>query len=203
VWIYAERNNSVSIIPYINLATPEKAIMYYDSGNGTANIVFKYIVRVPDYSETGISWDLGNDWKCILVGGHFIDYLGNSWNVTAKAQDLSQMDGRIIDSNSGIVVLVNSTNPDGIYYPGEAIDITITFNCKVAIFGNNLPQVAVFVPHQEGENVLANYKSGNKTEELHFEYVVPLPNNHVALHPMIFFDVSGIISIIDIFLLIL
>jgi hypothetical protein len=48
-----------------------------------------------------------------------------------------------------------------------------------------------------------NKKSGNKTEELHFEYVVPLPNNHVALHPMIFFDVSGIISIIDIFLLIL
>lgn len=55
----------------------------------------------------------------------------------------------------------------------------------------------MFVPHQEGENVLANYKSGNTTTKLHFEYIIPLPNNHVALHPIIFFDVAGIASLFN------
>jgi len=127
VWIVADKNVSSTLIPFINLATPTNAKMYYKSGNGTAYIVFKYVITVPDYSEAGLTWDFPvNDWRCNLMRGKFRDYLGNIWqNITLKALDLSKMDGRIVDSNPSKVVLVNSTNPDGVYYPGEVHYFTI------------------------------------------------------------------------------
>ena len=51
--------------------------------------------------------------------------------------------------------------------------------------------------------MLANYKSGNKSYDLHFEYTIPLPNNHVALHPIIFFDIAGIITFNTILIIII
>lgn len=73
----------------------------------------------------------------------------------------------IIDTSAPVVTNVDSTTPDGTYFAGAVIDVTVTFSEIVNVTGT--PQLTLELGTVDG---VANYVSGSGTTTLTFTYTV-------------------------------
>ena len=253
---YNTTNTSLAVNwPFINLAAPKGARMYYYSGNGTTTLGFNYTVvsgqsapalMLPQVHAPGGVTLVAVD----LQGGYtfatraFVNVLGRVKtkvpsvafaNLTLESpvpSDVSQLARVAVNTSLPRVVRVDSANADGTYYPGEYVDVTVVFTKPVCVFpgnsavaaaarvsdsdppahptalgaisgtgsegtiypvgsGGGLPAIELQIPYQPVPNVLATYVSGNCSTEIHFGYVVPVPNALLNVHPLLPLDYAN------------
>jgi len=125
----------------------------------------------------------------------------NYWNyINVAPANLSQLAVVEINSAPPVVVRVDSRNADGIYYPGQVVDMTVVFNKKVIVSNFSsagLPSVVVDVPHFEGNDHIATYSGGNGTTNISFSFVVPNVPEHLrtVVSSRVAFDYAGTASL--------
>ena len=173
--------------PSIILAAPNDAIIRYANGSGSSSISFSYLIEFGQNADP-IQFSFSG-FSLVLLNGKFSDALGDRWETINLAPHLDLLTGIVVDTSPPYVVRVNSANGDGTYFPGQIVDITVTFNKKVEVFG--IPKLEVFAPYENMLNKLAVYVSGNDSYDIHFEYMVPLPDYEFAYHPQVPFDYAG------------
>lgn len=178
------KGKSMSVLLY----EPADTRILYVSGSGTKYINFLYTV-LPGHSAAPIKFASSHlNWELNLLMGRFQDWAGNQWtNISTVPSDLAPLESISIITTPPRVLFVNSTSPDGTYYPGQGIDVTVVFDKVIVLIGPK-PQFEVFMPYQSGQNILAHYTYGNMTKEIHFTYVVPMPNSEVNTYPTVPFD---------------
>jgi len=192
--------------PTVPLAVPLHAHMVYESGSATNTLAFKYTVSPGDSSFLSWKWPSLGTWNLTLAGGYFMaprdNEQNNYWNyINEVPANLSQLAEVEINSAPPVVVKVDSRNADGVYYPGQVVDMTVVFNKKVIVSNSSassLPSVVVDVPHFEGNDHIAMYSSGNGTTSLSFVFVVPNVPDHLrtVVTPRIAFDYAGTASLL-------
>lgn len=192
--------------PTIPLATPLHAHMVYASGSATNTLAFKYTVSAGDSSYLSWTWPSLGSWNMTLVGGYFVaprdEVQSNYWNfINEVPADLTQLLNVEINTAAPVVLRVNSSSPDGTYYPGQTVDMTVVFNKKVVIAGDSghgLPFVIVDVPHFENNDHIATYAGGNTTTSLKFKFIVPTVPDALrsTATPRIAFDYAGAASLL-------
>ena len=180
-------STSVQHKPSIFLAAPKDAQIQFVNGSGTDSISFLYLINYGQNAESIEFSSVG--FSIQLQYGEFGDLLGNRWGSITRPPQLNLLSGIIIDTSPPYVILVNSTNADGVYYPGQILDITVTFSKKVQVFG--APMMELFVPYEYMSNKLAKYVSGNGSYDIHFEYMVPPADFEFPFHPQVPFDYAG------------
>jgi hypothetical protein len=131
-----------------------------------------------------------------LQGGNFTDILGNTFTtITETPQDVRQLSALIIDTTPSIVTRVNSLSDDGVYFPGQILDIFVRFSIPVSILSSNLPpstpSIEIFAPYQSEFASVARYSYGNNTNELHFSFFIPPPPVNIDIEPSVTFDYSN------------
>lgn len=174
-------------VPSIVLAAPKDAIIQYTAGSGTESLSFAYLIV---YGQNADPIQFSSSiFSLSLLNGLFSDVLGNRWETITNAPRLNLLAGIVVDTSPPYVIRVNSTNEDGTYYSGQILDITVTFNKKVQVFG--VPELEVFAPYENMANKLAVYVSGNDSYDIHFAYMVPLPDYEFSYHPQVPFDYAG------------
>jgi hypothetical protein len=115
----------------VALQSPVNGVMHYISGSGTNEIVYKYTVRPGDGYNTPLSFkDHTNQFSVLVVDSTLEDELKNKWTSTTDTPDTTQIDTVFIDVAPARVLSVETTSPDGFYYPGMYIDIIVTFDKK-------------------------------------------------------------------------
>ena len=108
------------------------------------------------------------------------------------------LDYLIIDTSETFIVKVDSLNKNGIYYPGNVIDISVYFSKSVYIFTDlGLPSIELFVPYQSVKNILAHYSYGNGSKIVHFNYTVPSPPTSTNIRPTIWLDYANVASLLS------
>jgi hypothetical protein len=241
--------------PFINLAAPTGARMYYYSGNGTTTLGFNYTIvsgqsapalMLPQTKAPGgvtlVSVNLQGGYSFASqtftnVHGRFKTTIPSVAfaNITLESPvptDVSQLAHVAVNTSLPRVVRVDSANADGTYYPGDYVDITVVFTKPVCIFpgnsaaaiaarasdsdpparptvlgaisgtgsdgtifpvgtGGGLPAIELQIPYQPEPNVLATYASGNCSTEIHFGYIVPVPNALLNTHPVVPLDYAN------------
>ncbi len=150
--------------PYIpiTLNTGGTARAYYQSGSGTATVIFRYTVEEGQEDNDGITLISPVN----LNEGTIKDTEDNSINamLVFKAPSTS---GVIVDGIDPYITLVGSTNADGLYKAGDSINITVNFNENVTVTGT--PKLTL----ETGEtDRMANYESGSGGNALTFLYTV-------------------------------
>lgn len=193
--ISAKFSSPVQVIPYrsghspwVRLHKPSNAIAIYFNGSNTNTISFSYEVS-PDQSGSLSFWISSSIWQFSMVQGYFRDDHGNMWtNISYVPSDISMLSAISVDTSSPTILYVNSTNGDGVYMPGQRLDVTIVFSKSVIITGSGIPSCALFTPYQSGANSLATYYAGNGTNKIHFSYTIPLINTAVAFDPLVQLD---------------
>jgi hypothetical protein len=131
-----------------------------------------------------------------LQGGNFTDILGNTFtNITETPKDIRQLSALIIDTTPSIVTRVDSLSKDGVYFPGQILDIFVRFSIPVSILSSNIPpstpSIEIFAPYQSEFASVATYSSGNNTNELHFNFFIPPPPLNIDIEPSVTFDYSN------------
>ena len=176
--------------------------MNYSHGSGTDTLTFLYVVKPGDYSKA-LGFQHPAEEACILLEGDYVfqDILGNTWDTISDCSFEDLLQYIVIDTSTPHVWRVTSDTPDGKYYPGNVIDISVLFTKPVVILPDerydihSIPQFELIVPHQKQEDLLASYVSGNGTDTIHFAYVIPPPQLEFFIHPRIFLDPAGTASL--------
>ena len=206
IYIYIQFSSPVQVIanstaaPYAlfgNNTAGQTLRMYYFSGTNTSVITFLYTVESGDDAEELVLNRDNNGFFVSLEHAQFYDYVGNIWNTSyVNSSRFEKLSLITISTVSAVVERVDVVQVDGVYYPGQALDIYIKFNKKVAIFPNplngRLPSLALFIPFQDEAQLLAFYSYGNGTTELHFEYLIPVPNSDYNIHPEVTLNYEGV-----------
>ena len=78
-----------------------------------------------------------------------------------------------IKTNAPVVTNVNSSTPDGTYFAGNTITVTVTFDTAVNLPPACTPQLTLELGTPDG---VANYTSGTGTDTLTFSYTVQTGN---------------------------
>ncbi len=74
-----------------------------------------------------------------LIGATLQDVGGNNADLTLPAgQNLADMRDIVVDAYGGTVTSITSATPDGLYGPGQTIDVVLTFSEPVTLAGNDL-----------------------------------------------------------------
>jgi hypothetical protein len=135
-----------------------------------------------------------------LQGANFLDILGNTFaNITKTPKDIKQLSALIIDTTPSFVIRVDSLNNNGVYFPGEILDVFVVFSRAVSILSSNTPpstpSLEIFAPYQPEFAYIARYSYGNGTNELHFNFLIPLPPSdqfpNMDVEPSVTFDYSN------------
>ena len=138
----------------------------YASGNGTASLVFSYVVRPGDSSA-----DLGY-YNATALAGNVTDRAGNAADLTLPAPgspgSLARAGSIAVDTAAPRVLGVEPATPDGAYGAGRRIDVAVVFDEPV-LYRGAPPSLALNV---SGLPRAAPYASGNGTASLVFSYVV-------------------------------
>ena len=192
--------------PTIPLAVPLNAHMVYTSGSASNVLAFTYKVSEGDNSFISWMWPSMGSWNLTLAGGYFMaarDSLQNNyWNyINTAPSNLTQLLEVEINSAQPVILRVNSSSPDGVYYPGQAVDITVVWNKKVMITAASqlsLPSVIIEVPHFDGADHIATYSHGNASSSLSFKFVVPVVPEALRsiVTPRLHFDYAGTASLL-------
>jgi hypothetical protein len=169
---------------------PAGARMYYVSGNNTRFISFKYTVSTSDNTDA-LSFGNATNFKLDLFNAYFQNLYGQTQqNITAMPADIRDLSAITINAKPPKVGRVDSDSPDEFYYPGQTLDLKVTFDKVIMIIPPNattVPCMSVFAPSLPGRNNLACYTGGNMTKTLHFLFVIPPPMS-VVYDPIIPFD---------------
>ena len=186
-----------SVAPLIYLRAPEGAMMHYIGGSGSYDLHFIYTVAAGEQASALSFANANASWAVLLEGGYFTDLIGNTfYNVTTVPADISSFTAVAVDTAPAVILRVDSSSADGIYYPGGQVDLTVLFNKRVDVIlsaTGALPALALFVPYQDAVDMLAPYSSGNGTTALHFTYTIPAPGDErAALHPLMVLDYAGV-----------
>lgn len=179
---------------------------YYFNGSGTNTITFLYTVNLHDETEhlqILPSTNVTND-ECFSIYGNilFQDVVTKqTWDKIFNCSfDQSDLYNISINTNVPTIWRVTSSTPDGRYFPGDAVDITLMYDKPVVLFfgdDRSPPQLELFIPHQI-KHLLANFTSGNNSKELHFLYILPPPPIETVyefVFPTITLDYAGTSSL--------
>ena len=155
----------------LGLGMPSNRTAAYESGNGTATLVFNYTVRADDnagrldYNSTGA-----------LAGANITDIAGNAANLTlpelGAAGSLAGQSAIALDNTAPLVQSVSAAVPDGAYAAGQVIRINVNFSEAVRFPGSAMPQPTLTLAFDGPTNRTAAYESGNNTAALAFNYTV-------------------------------
>lgn len=134
-------------------------IATYQSGTGSTQLTFRYIVQSDDLDTDGIS---GSS-TLTMTGATIRDSGGtNALNLL----NLPTLTGVLVTNNNPLISSFNLSN--GIYYIGQTLMITAIFNQAVTVSG--VPRIPITL--NTGGVVHANYVSGSGTTSLAFAYTV-------------------------------
>ena len=140
----------------------------YQSGSGTAKLVFEYTVATGDLDTDGISI-LANQ-ITVPVNATLQDTAGNPADVTHRALDTQpthKVDGVVPTVAPKGLAITSTPTSNHTYTIGETIQVTVTFTENVVV--TNTPQVTLKIGTEEET---ADYKRGTGTTYLIFEYTV-------------------------------
>ena len=163
---------NVSGTPQLTLN--DGAVVYYDSGSGTATLTFTYTVAAGedtadlDYASTAA---LGNG------GGGIRDLAGNAAVLTLPATGTDGLATQeiVIDTTAPTVSAVSTTAAaNSKYMVGGTVTITVAFSEPVNVSGT--PQLTL------NDGAVVNYSSGSGTATLTFTYTVVAGQNTAALN---------------------
>ena len=134
-------------------------IATYQSGTGSTQLTFRYIVQGDDLDIDGIS---GSS-TLTMTGATIRDSGGtNALNLL----NLPTLTGVLVSNNNPRISSFNLTN--GTYYIGQTLMVTAIFNQAVTVSG--VPRIPITL--NTGGVVHANYVSGSGTPNLTFAYTV-------------------------------
>ncbi|GAB9466558.1 hypothetical protein Gpo141_00003930 [Globisporangium polare] len=161
-----------------NGATVRNAI--FTSGNNTDTIVFLYVVQSDD-ATSGTVLDVTAN---VNTNGGFLKHYSTRPTTDAVAamvaapNNLATLNNIVIDTATPVVdpaIGVTSSTTDGVYAPGDDIQIVVTFTKPVKVLG--FPRL-----YMETGSVKrpAGYKSGDGTKSLTFVYTVAAYDTHLA-----------------------
>jgi len=140
----------------------------YTSGTGSNTLTFTYTIQPGD---TSADLDYFDTSSLALNGGTIKDTALNDATLTLPAPgdpgSLGANKDIVIDTTAPTVINVTSTNADGSYKAGEAIDVTIQFSETVDVTGT--PQLTL---ETGTTNRIADYIGGTGTDTLTFAYTV-------------------------------
>ena len=142
---------NVNISGTVNIVLSNSATASYASGTGGTALVFNYAVTEGNTDSA--------DLKVTSYSGTIADGAGNAADSITNPSDLGSV---IVDANRPGFVSVAAT--DAIYYVGDVIVITVTWDDSVTISGT--PELAL------DNNATAIYESGTGTTALVFNYTV-------------------------------
>jgi hypothetical protein len=139
--------------PTVNFNSPSDATMVYiNSFNSTVSFLYTVL---SGQSATPLSFNTSdptpNNPYLTLNTGYFQDILYNIWTNITNVPVLTTLSTINIDTVQAYVLRVDSNNADGVYYPGQLLDIFVVFNKKICIIPgpfNSVPSLEVFVPYQ-------------------------------------------------------
>ena len=158
-----------NVNPYLVMETgPDDAKAGYVSGSGTHTLRFKYLIRAND-----TTFDL-NSTRLELNSSLIEDFVGNNASTAfdhwTKFNFLADNNQIVIDQSVPAVQDVGSYTPDGIYSPGDDINIWVKFNYDVVVTG--MPGVELNI-YDRLDHQVAWYTSGSGGKLLNFTYRVP------------------------------
>ena len=134
----------------------------YQSGTGTAELTFRYLVVPGDDDESGISITNSID----LNSGSIQDVSANN---SLLNLNISLTPGVIVDA--GIPEVQSITAPtNGTYLTSETLSFTLNYDKVVNVTGS--PRLAIETTTSSPGYIYANYLSGSGTQNLVFQYVV-------------------------------
>ena len=145
----------------------------YDSGRGSASLVFRYTVVADDDDTDGIGLSAS---ALALNGGTIRDLFGNDAALAlggsaAGVGRALRVDGDGTDTTAptvtGVALSGAGRGANGVFIAGDAIVVTIDFSEPVTVTGT--PQVALAVGAATRQ---ADYASGSGTASLAFRYAV-------------------------------
>ena len=144
----------------------------YESGTGTASLVFAYTVASGDEDTDGIEIETSQ-----------LDRNGGTINATddpttaarlthdaLTAQAAHKVDGVIPKIVTNGVAITSTPKNRGTYKTGETIQATVTFSETMKVTGT--PQVTLKIGTGNNANKTADYLNGTNTTQLHFDYTV-------------------------------
>ncbi len=176
----------VSGTPRLTLETGvTDAVVDYASGSGTSVLVFNYTITP---GENSVDLDYASTTSLVLNGGTILDALDNvailSLPAPGAAGSLGGSKDFIVDTTNPTIKNVTSTKANGLYGPGEVIDVQVVFSRNVNVTGT--PRITL----ETGDvNAVVNYSSGTGTDTLVFNYTVASPHSssdleYVALNSL-------------------
>lgn len=179
--------NETSVVPpFVELISSPFARMYYVEGNGTSTIVLSYVVNVDDSSGNVV-------FEYVLHNGTNVDTIGHKFSTIYGSHTVKNL---ILDTRVPTILKMDCNCSDGIYYPGQTLDLFLEFNKEVWIL-NGLPSVQMFVPTKYRiEDLLARYSYGNGSKILHFSYIIPEQNKNMLPQALIPLDYAGVDALI-------
>ena len=146
-------------------ATDETAT--YQSGSGSATLVFDYTVLAGD---TSADLDYHGTGALSLNGGTIADPAGNNATLAlatpGAAGSLGASKNLVVDTTAPTVSGVTASNPNGAYKAGQTIHVQVNFSEPVNVTGS--PKLALNTSPAES----ATYNSGSGTSTLVFDYTV-------------------------------
>jgi hypothetical protein len=163
-------NVVVTGAPQLTLETgATDQVVSYASGSGTSTLTFTYTVAPGDLSA---DLDYLSSSALTLNGGTIKDGVGNNAVLTlptpGSAGSLGANRNLVIPGPAPTVVNVTSPEPNGIYYPSQAITIVVSFSAPVVVTGVPEMQLAM-----DGGSIFAiAYVSGSGTTDLQFRLQV-------------------------------
>ena len=151
----------------LKIGTADKKSLYTSgvNGGGTTDLVFEYTVAAGDADTDGIEVKAN---KLALNSGTITDTAGNTATLTHTAlatQAKHKVDGVAPTVEKSEITSTPGTG--GFYKTGDDIQATVTFSEEITVTGT--PQVTLAIGSDDRK---ADYKSGDGTTKLLFEYTV-------------------------------
>eukprot|EP00981_Chlorochromonas_danica_P004819 scaffold967_cov173-Ochromonas_danica.AAC.30 len=187
---------TVSTTPYVNLTTPSHSLMYYIDGNGSNRLSF--LLSVLPQQESGNVSFYFHLHRAFLRDplGHEFTFIDNPYYYDL----LYTVSNFTIDTRVPTVWKVDCNCSDGMYYPGQSLDLYLSFDKAVQIIPlksnsiNRKIALGLFLPTTEKAH-LAFYSYGNGTQKLHFKYIIPAPNPMVLPQAFMQLDYTGLAAV--------
>ena len=143
----------------------------YDRGNGTASLLFRYVVAAGDATD---GLEHGGASALSLNGGSIRDVAGNAAELAlplpGSGYSLGDTSGIALDTAPPEIDRVSSPNASRAYGPGDRIDIRVAFDEAVEVDAARGAPVLLLETGRAGAH--ATYQTGSGTQVLLFRYVV-------------------------------
>jgi hypothetical protein len=141
----------------------------YQSGSGTSDLVFRYVIADGDQDFNGITVGALN-----TNGGSMRDAAGNDATLTMNS--VGSTASVNVDGTVPRIVDVSASTGDGGYKAGDTVSLTVTFNHAVTVdTTGGTPSLAL------NSGGSASYTSGSGGTTLVFTYIVGAGQNTVDL----------------------